>query len=82
MIHKEIISGFIDEEIKLNILQEDKDKLESLKKKILSDETLTSEDNFFILNDILSQRLNFDIDGNPIENTLIIEKLIDYFNSK
>ena len=82
MIQKEIISGFIDEEIKLNILQEDKDKLESLKKKILSDETLTAEDNFFILNDILSQRLNFDIDGNPIENTLIIEKLIDYFNSK
>lgn len=82
MNYTEVISNLIDDEIKLSILTEDKDSLRSIQNKLLSNENLSYEDKSLIIEKVLSQKLDFDMNGNPIGNTLVIEKLIDFINSK
>lgn len=81
MNHKKIISDFINEEIQLSIFEKDRNKLHILKNKILNDEKLSSDDKKTIIEEILSQKLVFDNNGNPTKETIIVEGLIDFFNS-
>ena len=81
MNHKKFLTELIDNEIQLSILEVDRNKLKTVKNKILSDEELSNNEKNFIIQEVLSQKLAFDSTENPIENTLIIERLIDLFNS-
>jgi hypothetical protein len=81
MNHKKFLTELIDNEIQLSILEVDRNKLKTVKNKILSDEELSNNEKNFIIQEVLSQKLTFDSAGNPTKNTLIIERLIDLFNS-
>lgn len=81
MNYETIVLELIDEEINLSILEKDINKLNIIKNKILNKEILSSNEKEILIEDVISNKLAFDKDGNPIENTIFIEKLIDIFSS-
>lgn len=70
----------IDDEIKSRIINEQKIKFYLIRDKINHDYQLSNDDKKIIIEDILSNKLEFDCNGNPTKGTILIENLIDILN--
>ena len=71
----------MNEEIQLSILEDEKQNFLSIKEKIIHKVELSYKEKLFIIDNVLSNRMSFDLDGNPTKDTICIENLIDLFNS-
>jgi len=78
---KSYIIKMIDDEIKLSIINDQKVKLYLIRDKINNGDELSNDEKKIIVEDILSNKLEFYYNGNPTEETILIENLIDIFNS-
>ena len=52
-----------------------------IRDKINNGDELSNDEKKIIVEDILSNKLEFYYNGNPTEETILIENLIDIFNS-
>ncbi|ENU33157.1 hypothetical protein [Acinetobacter parvus] len=80
-IEKFYIITIIDDEIKLSIINEHKVKFHLIRDQINNGDELSNDEKKIIVGDILSNKLEFYHNGNPTEETVLIENLIDIFNS-
>ena len=81
MKYKDFLLSLVNDELKSLSIEKDRVYLMSIQKKILGDENLLHSEKQYLVDNVVSNHILFDGDGEPIGNTLLVESLIDFLNN-